>query len=350
MLITVDGQSSTGKSSLAAALASRLSYRFLGSGSIYRVLAYGILHENVVVSDYVKSMQRDMTFSYRCGEMRVLYAGKDITSRINDADVTKKASDIAKDPEIRTLLEPLQFQFNKPPGLVAEGRDMGTVIFPEAPVKFFLLADAEIRAGRRLKQLKEMGVDADLSTLVNQLQLRDQQDESREVSPLIAADDAIVIDTAERFEDTLEQMYQGVIKQMPRKDIPAEIVNYFNQVKQQAFDLNQQAKDVRLWWEEEKQRILEQFGGDELPAHWLMPVYKHEFDPYLETRSADVDDYHEPDFSRVDKHFFNQLIRIPSTRPVTPIRVMQIALNIGQGLANNTVLKDYQITDFICYQ
>ena len=205
MLITVDGQSSTGESSLAAALASELGYHFLGSGSMYRLLAL-LINQGSTAEQAVERIADGLEFKYQSSEMKVIFENNDLTGLLNSVDVAQKASLIAKDGGIRELLTPLQHMFNSSPGLVAEGRDMGTVIFPDADVKLFLTADVELRASRRHKQLLSMGIERSLDAVLQQLKERDSQDETRDLAPLVPASDAIIIDTSKSWEATLSEM------------------------------------------------------------------------------------------------------------------------------------------------
>lgn len=205
MLITVDGQSSTGKSSLAAALASELDFHFLGSGSMYRLLAL-LINQGEPPREAVKRIAKGVEFRYQSNEMKVIFEKRDITGLLNSIDVAQKSSLIAKDGNTRALLTPLQHQFNRPPGLVAEGRDMGTVIFPSADIKFFLRAEVEIRAARRHKQLLSMGIDRSIDLILQQLKSRDRQDETRDLAPLVPASDAIIIDSSQSWDETLSTM------------------------------------------------------------------------------------------------------------------------------------------------
>lgn len=208
MIITVDGQSSSGKSSLAFALAERLGYHFLGSGSIYRLVAKAML-DGHNVDDYISKLEKNLVFALIDGEMRVKVAGHDLTGRLQENEVSEKASSIAQNKILRTKLLVLQKSFNKAPGLVAEGRDMGSVVFPKAEVKFFLISKIEERAKRRINQLKDDSIS--VPEMVALLEHRDEQDGSREVSPLVIPDGAIVIDTSDRSkEDNLEKMWEHV--------------------------------------------------------------------------------------------------------------------------------------------
>lgn len=364
MLITVDGQSSTGKSSLAGSLASRLGYHFLGSGSLYRLVAYAQLNLPMSLEEFVDSLEEGLVFEYHSGDMRVIYHGEDLTSHINESEVTKRASDIAKDAGIRDQLGPIQQYFNQDPGLVAEGRDMGTIIFPQAPIKFFLKADVGIRAQRRHKQLQEMGIDKPLNELVELLSQRDLQDENREISPLVPANDAIMIDASEPWDQNLEQMYRYVVSRIEKSELPKPLESCFEDIKRQAKAIYQRemlGEEVSLhsWWQEQKPKIEAQFGTMPIQgAFWLCPVYERGFNSHLDPQDPTMNDYRYEEFKEgdlqrseqtriIDRHFYNQLMRIPRVAALTPKKLMQIALNIGGGLANQTVDQDYQMGDFI---
>jgi cytidylate kinase len=212
MLITVDGQSSTGKSSLAAALAKRLGFHFLGSGSLYRLVAYADINLQVDLSVFILDLDKRLSYRYHNSEMRVYLGTEDMTAKINQADVTQHASDIAKDPVIREMLKPVQYKFASQKGLVAEGRDMGTIIFPQAELKIFLTADIAVRAERRQKQLRELGIVKPVSEITKQLVIRDSQDESRQIAPLVPANDAIMIDSSLPWGEILDQMHNLALR------------------------------------------------------------------------------------------------------------------------------------------
>ncbi|MCP8352593.1 (d)CMP kinase [Candidatus Synchoanobacter obligatus] len=353
MLVAVDGQSSTGKSSLAGALACRLGFNFLGTGSLYRLVAYQRLNSSKSFENIVTGLVEAVSFEYHQGDMKVLFGGKDVTAILNATDVTKMASDIAKDKEVRDLLEPVQHDFYVNPGLVAEGRDMGTVIFPNADLKFFLAADVQIRAKRRHQQLLAMGMMRTEEELVEQLRARDFQDENRDVSPLVPATDAIMIDAALPWGENLDQMYHKVVEMLPRGVLPKELEVDFKLTKERAYQLRQQHEltgnsKILEWWRMQVLDIEKKYGEDPLPGmRWLMPAYQRGFNVYADSRSEEMNDFMSPDFQIVDQHFYNQLIRIPQKHPVTAKRVFQIALNVGQGLANKTVRIDYNIDDFL---
>lgn len=194
-IIAIDGPSGVGKGTLGQALVQKLGFHFLDSGAIYRALAWGVLHEGVDPDDVaaVVALARSLPVRFDAG--RVFYGEHDITQAIRTEEVAAIASRVAAIPEVREALLQRQRDFAQPPGLIADGRDMGTVVFPNATVKLFLDAAPEIRAERRYKQLKEQGIDANIAEITEEIRARDARDRNRPVAPLRPADDAIVIDT-----------------------------------------------------------------------------------------------------------------------------------------------------------
>lgn len=191
MIITIDGLSGTGKSSTAYLVASEMGYNFLGSGFIYRLYAY---NENILSQD---DLSQHLGFKFIDGSVRCFYNNDDLTEVLMTDKIASRASLLAKEKYVRDLLVFAQKSFDKGNGLVADGRDMGTVIFPHAPFKFYLTASTLIRAKRRVKQLKSIGIHASLSSVESQIKIRDNQDQGRAISPAIPADDAIKIDVSE---------------------------------------------------------------------------------------------------------------------------------------------------------
>ncbi|UTC24179.1 (d)CMP kinase [Candidatus Comchoanobacter bicostacola] len=280
IVVTVDGQSSTGKSSLACALANRLGMNFLGSGSIYRLCAYFMLRGKDL--EAIKELLTEsLAFKSTQGDMSVWVQGEDLTAKINDAQVTKMASDIAKDVAVRTQLADLQKGFQSGLGLVAEGRDMGTVIFPRATLKLFLTADVAVRAKRRKVQLEQMGLSPDYDQLVMELKARDHQDETRAISPLVPAKDAVFVDTAAHWDENLEQMYQQVLMVLPKQVMPKEVVQIFDQVRQDSMRYAQlgNVSDYERWWKGCSEASSKKFQGEIIGASWLCPIYVRDFIP-----------------------------------------------------------------------
>jgi cytidylate kinase len=215
-VITVDGPSGAGKGTVSHLLAERLGWHFLDSGALYRVTGQACLIEGVSWDDHpaVTEIARhlDVTFTYAdSGEVLVAYRGQDVSAAIRTEEGGRGASTVAAIPAVRQALLDRQREFRRPPGLVADGRDMGTVVFPDAPLKFFLTASAQERAERRYKQLISKGESVSLARLLKDIQERDARDSSREVSPLVPAEDAIVIDsTATPIDQVVAQVMQQV--------------------------------------------------------------------------------------------------------------------------------------------
>jgi len=199
-VITIDGASGTGKGVVAHSLATQLGWHFLDSGVLYRVLAlsaaqHGIQTDNEMALQ-VLAGHLDVQFIAADSEApKILLEGQEVTETIRTEQVGGDASKIGILPAVRAALLDRQRAFREPPGLVTDGRDMGTVVFPDAILKIFLTASPEERARRRYNQLKEKGIDVNLSTLAEELSLRDKRDKERQVAPLCPAKDAICIDT-----------------------------------------------------------------------------------------------------------------------------------------------------------
>ncbi|OYD25222.1 (d)CMP kinase [Oceanimonas baumannii] len=200
-VITVDGPGGAGKGTLCQLLAEQLEWNLLDSGAIYRVLALAALHHNVDLNDEAGLMplaaHLDVQFPTAGGEIRVILEGEDVSRDIRTQQVADAASKVAAFPRVREALLRRQRAFRSKPGLIADGRDMGTVVFPDAEVKIFLDASAEERASRRFKQLQEKGFDVSFDRLLSEIQERDDRDRNRAVAPLKAAEDALVIDSTD---------------------------------------------------------------------------------------------------------------------------------------------------------
>ena len=215
-VITVDGPSGAGKGTISHLLAEKLGWRFLDSGALYRVTGQACLIEGVSWDDHpaVTDIARHLDVSFSAadnGEILVAYKGQDVSRAIRTEEGGRGASTVAAIPSVREALLARQRDFLQPPGLVADGRDMGTVVFPSADLKFFLTASAEERAERRYKQLISKGESVSLPRLLEDIKERDARDSSRSVSPLVPAEDAIVIDsTATPIEQVFDQVMQKV--------------------------------------------------------------------------------------------------------------------------------------------
>lgn len=200
-VITVDGPSGSGKGTVSRRVAIRLGWHFLDSGALYRLVAVAARHHAVPLEDEISlktlAAHLDVEFEAVEGdvESRILLEGEDVGNAIRTEECGRDASVVAALPAVRQALLERQRAFREPPGLVADGRDMGTVVFPEAQLKVFLTASRDERARRRYKQLSEKGIDANLQHILGELAARDARDSERSVSPLRPADDAVIIDT-----------------------------------------------------------------------------------------------------------------------------------------------------------
>lgn len=199
-VLTIDGPSGSGKGTISRAVARRLDWHYLDSGAIYRAVGQAAAWEGVDLTDPAAvaacAARTEIRFVTQGeGEPHVMVNGKDATRLLHTETAGAVASAIAAYPAVRAALVELQLRFRQPPGLVADGRDMGTVIFPDAAYKVFLTASAEERADRRYKQLKAKGLDVTLAALLREIEARDARDAARTVAPLRPADDAILIDT-----------------------------------------------------------------------------------------------------------------------------------------------------------
>lgn len=212
-VLTLDGPGGAGKGTVGKVLAEKLGWHYLDSGSLYRAVALIALREQWSVNDESEWRRRieQLPLGWRGGR---LWCGEDdVTEAIRDEAVSEKASELAAIPWFRQSLVDCQRQYRQLPGLVADGRDMGTSIFPDADVKIFLTATVEERARRRYKQLKEKGINANLSKLTRELAARDERDAARSVSPLKAASDAVVIDTTTKsIEAVTDEVVQMLVK------------------------------------------------------------------------------------------------------------------------------------------
>jgi len=206
-VITIDGPTASGKGTLASAVAARLGWHTLDSGSLYRVTALGALRQGIPGDDRMRlaSLARGLQLRFE-GE-RLLLDGADVTHELRLEAVGQMASKIAALPEVRQALNNLQLSFRRAPGLVADGRDMGTVIFPDAPLKVFLTASAAMRAERRHKQLIHKGISANIADLRADLEARDERDKNRAVAPLKPAEDAVLLDNStQSVDESVEQV------------------------------------------------------------------------------------------------------------------------------------------------
>ena len=218
-VITVDGPSGSGKGTISAAIAGELNWHFLDSGALYRLLGFAALSRKIspedepAVAKLASEIHVLFDFS-RGGNESVLLDGVPVGDQLRNEAVAAAASQLAALTAVRAALLDLQHGFCKPPGLVADGRDMGTVVFPDAFYKVFLTASAEERANRRYKQLKVKGDDANILALLGEIRERDTRDADRAISPLIPATDAEIVDTTNL---SITKVVQKVLKQAKKR-------------------------------------------------------------------------------------------------------------------------------------
>ena len=209
-IVTIDGPSGSGKGTIAQLLADELGWHLLDSGALYRVLAYAAQVKGISIeaeSDELISLAASLPVSFSTidGATHSLLEGESVEAHIRTETAGNAASKVASMPTVREALLQRQHDFAEPPGLVADGRDMGTTVFPEAPAKIFLTASVEERAQRRYNQLKQKGIDANFRALSQEIAERDERDASRTASPLRPADDALLLDSSGL---TIEQVLQ----------------------------------------------------------------------------------------------------------------------------------------------
>lgn len=195
-IITLDGPAGAGKSTLAKSLAKELGFEFLDTGAMYRTVALASLRESPFPPDDTKLKVILKNLNYRTEGFRVFLNNEEVTETIRTKETTEASGVIASNPLVREKLVEMQRQAALGKKIVCEGRDQGTVVFPEAQCKFFLTASPEVRAQRRFEELKSKGVNASIDELVTSMRTRDERDSSRKVGPLVAASDAILIDTS----------------------------------------------------------------------------------------------------------------------------------------------------------
>ena len=217
-VITIDGPSGVGKGSLALKLAQSLGFHILDSGAIYRLAALQLDNEQVDTQDIpaVLASLANMQIHFTTGAelCTPFLAGKDVSSIIRQDNIAQKASVIAAIPEVRSALLQVQKDFAQEPGLIADGRDMGTTVFPDAFCKFYLMASAEERAKRRYKQLIDMGIECNINSLLDEINARDERDMNRSASPLKPAHDAIIVDTTSLSFDSVYQLVSSHVEEL----------------------------------------------------------------------------------------------------------------------------------------
>jgi cytidylate kinase len=217
-VIAIDGPSGSGKGTIAAKVAEKLGFSLLDSGVLYRILGIAVLKGGVNLEDIDKltslALQMDIEFG-PAGPDSVTLDGEDVSLEIRTDIGSRMASKVGAIPAARNALFERQLAFRRSPGLVADGRDMGAVVFPDAAVKIFLTASAEERAQRRYKQLIGKGIDAILPDLLRELRMRDKRDSQREISPLKPAEDATILDTTHQsIDEVVNQVMAQCYKEL----------------------------------------------------------------------------------------------------------------------------------------
>jgi len=220
-LITIDGPSGSGKGTVCHILAKKLNWNLLDSGALYRVLAFAALQEKISLDDQQKlaalALNLPISFASNGAGIDTLLAGVNIGDKLRTETVGQAASQIASLQGVRDALLARQKAFRQPPGLIADGRDMGTVVFPDAQVKIFLDASAQERAQRRFNQLQEKGFDVNIAQILSEIKERDYRDRNRAVAPLRPADDALVIDsTSLTIDEVVNQVLELAAKKLNR--------------------------------------------------------------------------------------------------------------------------------------
>jgi cytidylate kinase len=216
-IITIDGPSGSGKGTVAGLLAQQLGWNLLDSGALYRLLAFAARNHGVDLTneEALKVLAAHLDVQFHSGvvgaEQSIILEGEDVTSAIRNEQIGAGASQVAALPAVREALLQRQRAFHELPGLVADGRDMGTVVFPHAPLKIFLTASAEERARRRYQQLKAKGDAVNLASLLEDIRQRDERDSQRAIAPLMPAEDAIHLDsTAMPIDVVMEKILSEV--------------------------------------------------------------------------------------------------------------------------------------------
>ncbi len=202
-VIAIDGPSASGKGTVAREVARALGFHYLESGALYRLVALASLRQGVAPHETARRAQLARELDARILDERILLSGEDVTEELRGEACGIRASEVASVPQVREALLARQRAYRQPPGLVADGRDMGSIVFPDAPLKIYLTATVAARAQRRYKQLIAKGIGANLRTLSRDLEERDARDAGRKVAPLVQAPGALLLDSTEMNVDSV---------------------------------------------------------------------------------------------------------------------------------------------------
>ena len=215
MIIAIDGPAATGKSTTAKALAQKLGFTYLDTGAMYRAITLLILRKKIKIGEnfILNSLlnQFDLQIEQNEKQISVILNGEDVSDEIRRLDVTKHVSEVSALPVVRKSLVKIQREIAKDKDCVVEGRDIGTVVFPNAEVKFYVVADYDVRAKRRLLDFKKLGEKKSVDELIKEIKNRDKYDSEREHSPLLKAGDAIEVDTTNlKIEEQVDLMFKKI--------------------------------------------------------------------------------------------------------------------------------------------
>lgn len=214
MIVVIDGPAGSGKSSTARAVAHRLQIQFLDSGALYRVATLLYLNANRDYSTFIEQLKKSkISFYFKNQKFNVFLNGEEVTQAIREMKVSEYVSEVAAFPDVRAFVNDLMRNAVKQDVYIADGRDLGTAVFPDAELKFFMIADLETRARRRFEEIEQSGQPASMDEIKLNLSQRDQQDSTREADPLAKADDAILVDTSElTFDEQVTMICEHINK------------------------------------------------------------------------------------------------------------------------------------------
>lgn len=217
MKVAIDGPAGAGKSSIAKAVSKKLGFVYIDTGAMYRAVAFYAIKNGIEIKeenftkDVLDAIKIDI--AYEDGTQKIFLMGKDVSERIREADVSLGASNVAVIPAVRLKLVELQRTLSEKTSVIMDGRDIGTYVLPDAEVKIFLTASSDVRAKRRLLEMREKGMDADFETVKRDIEYRDKNDSEREFAPLKKAEDAVLVDTSDMTIDEVIDRITQIIRE-----------------------------------------------------------------------------------------------------------------------------------------